>query len=194
MKRLALLAGALALAGCNLDLAGIGVCEYSRDFSDEISATGLDALLADAQEGELRIEGRSGINSVRVHGRACASDPRTADDIDFVLDRTSSSARVTTYVPDYDNARLDLTIEVPVDFDVDVYDERGDMDIRNVNSVWISDGSGDIDVRQIYYDVIVGDDGSGDIYVDDVGGDFIVERDGSGRIDYRNVRGRVQLP
>ncbi|HEX6558981.1 MAG TPA: DUF4097 family beta strand repeat-containing protein [Longimicrobiales bacterium] len=194
MKRLALLVGALALTGCDLDLAGIGMCEYSRDFSDEISASGLNALLADAQAGELRIEGRSGSNKVRVRATACASDARTADDIDFVLDYTNTSARVTSYVPGYDHARLDLVIEVPVDFDVDVYDESGDVEVRNVNSLWIDDGSGDIDARHIWYDVLVADDGSGDIYAEDLGGDFVVQRDGSGRIDYQNVRGRVQLP
>jgi len=194
MRRVALLVGALALAGCDLDLAGLGSCEYARDFSDEISASGLDALLADAQQGSLRIEGNSGSNMVRVHGRACASDARTADDIDFVLDRTSTAARVTSYVPDFDNARLDLVIEVPIDFDVDVYDESGDTEVRDVRSLWIDDGSGNIDARHIDFDVFVANDGSGDIYAEDVGGDFVVQRDYGGRVDYQNVRGRVLLP
>ncbi len=93
----------------------------------------------------------------------------------LVVQRDGAAATVTSYVPSYDDARLDLVLEVPADFDIDVYDGSGDIDIRNVYSVWI-------------------DDGSGDIYVEDLDGDFVVYRDGSGRIDYRNVRGLVQLP
>ena len=194
MKRLALLVSALAFSACDLDLSSIGGCSYSRDFSDEISATGLTDLLADAQAGSLRIEGHSGSNRVRVRAHACASNARTSDDIDFDLIHDGSTARVTSYVPGYDNARLDLVIEVPMDFFVDIYDDSGDLEVTDVDGVVMSDGSGDIDVRRIASDVIVADDGSGNIYVEDVGGDFIVQRDGSGTINYRNVRGRVQLP
>ena len=175
MKRLALLFGALTLAGCDLNLSDLGYCEYSRDFSDEISASGLSSLLADVQAGDLRIEGHSGSNHVRVHARACARSRRTSEDIDFALQRDGGAATVTSHVPSYDDARLDLVREVPAGFDIDVYDGSGDIDVRNVYSVWI-------------------DDGSGDIYVEDLDGDFVVYRDGSGRIDYRNVRGLVQLP
>lgn len=195
MKKIALL-GVLVLAGCDLDLSGlVDNCEYSRDLSDQISATGLHSLLVDSDDGDVRVEGRSGTNEVRVFARACSSDRRTLDDIEFDLIRSSNgSARIATYVPSRDDALLELDIEVPADFDVDIYDQSGDIDVENVYSVWIDDSSGHIDVFDIYGDVIVFEDGSGDIFAQDVGGDFIVERDGSGSIDYRNVHGRVRLP
>lgn len=193
MKRLACLMMVAGLAGCDLDLSGIG-CGDARSFSDEISATSLNALLVDAEEGDLRIEGRSGINEIRVRGTACSNDDRTTDEIDFELYRADGEARVITRVPGYDNARLDLVIEVPVDFDVSVFDLSGDIDIEDVYSVWIDDESGHIDIFNIEFDVVIDSDGSGNIEVEDVGGDFYVRRDGSGSIDYRNVRGRVALP
>jgi hypothetical protein len=182
-----------ALAGCDLDLSDLA-CSDARNFSDEISATSLNALLVDAEAGDLRIEGRNGINEVRVYATACSSDDWTTDDVDFQLFRSGGEARLITDVPGYDNARLDLTIEVPVDFDINVYDLSGDIDIEDVYSVWVNDGSGHIDIFRVETDVIVDDDGSGNIDVNDVGGDLIVRRDGSGSISYGNVQGRVLLP
>ncbi|MGQ0816012.1 MAG: hypothetical protein ACT4O1_16395 [Gemmatimonadota bacterium] len=193
MQRILGLMTVAALAGCDLDLSGLG-CAAERNFSDEISATTLNGLLVDAEDGELRIEGRSGINEIRVHATACSNDDRTTDDIDFQLFRSGGEARIITDVPRFDDARLDLVIEVPIDFDVSVYDTDGDIEIEDVFSVWLVDGSGHIDIRNIELDVIIDEDGSGNIDVDGVGGDFIVRRDGSGRIDYRNVQGRVDLP
>jgi hypothetical protein len=195
MKRIALL-GVLVLAGCDIDLSDlVDNCEYSRDMSDQISAAGIHSLLVDSDDGDVRVEGRNGSNEVRVFARACASNRRTLDDIEFDLIRSSNgSARVSSYVPSRDDALLELEIEVPPDFDIDIYDQAGHIDVENVYSVWLDDGSGDIDVFDIFGDVIVFEDGSGDIFAEDVGGDFIVERDGSGSIDYRNVRGRVRLP
>ena len=193
MRRIPGLLAVMALAACDLDLSSLG-CGEQREFSDEISATGLDALLVDAEEGELRIEGRTGINEVRVYATACSNDDRTTDDVDFRLYRSGGEARVITEVPGYDDARLDLVIEVPADFVADIYDTDGDIDVEDLYAVWIRDGSGHIDIRRIENDVIIDEDGSGNIDVDDVGGDFIVRYDGSGTISHRNVRGAVQLP
>lgn len=193
MRGLILLLAVTPLAACDLDLSSFD-CEESRRFSDEISATGINALLVDDLEGDLRIEGRTGINEVRVRATACSNDRRTADDIDFRLYRADGEVRLISEVPAYDRARLDLIVEVPVDFDVTVFDTDGHMDIEDVFSVWIADGSGQIDVNGIESDVTIDEDGSGDIDVRDVGGDFYVRYDGSGRIDYSNVRGYVDIP
>lgn len=194
MRRLACLIAVVGLAGCDLDLDGLGGCSDPREFSDEISATGLTALLADVEAGDLRVVGRPGINEVRVHARACSNDHRTTDDLDFQLYRSGDAAQLTAFMPTRDNARMDLTIEVPIDFAVEIYDTSGHIDVNDVYFVWINDLSGDIDIRSIETDVIIDEDGSGDIDVEDVGGDFFVGYDSSGSIRHRDVRGRVQLP
>ena len=193
MKRFIGLIAVTALTGCDLNNLGFA-CEEQRSFSDEISATGVNALLVDDLDGELRIRGRSGINEVRIRAEACADDRRTADEIDFQLYRQDGEVRIISEVPNYDAAQLDLTIEVPTDFDVGVYDTSGNIDVEDVFSVWISDGSGHIEVNGIETDVIVDEDGSGDIDVRDVGGDFFVRYDGSGSIRHSGVRGTVRLP
>jgi hypothetical protein len=186
--------GVAALAGCDVHLTDFGDCDNPRDFIDEIGASGLTALIADAEPGNLRVVGRSGINTVRVRARACASNRSTRDEIDFDLFQSDGAARLISYVPSYDYAWLDLVVEVPIDFDVDVYHQEGDLEVEDVYSVWISDTSGHIDVFDIDTDVIVDEDGSGDIDVSNIGGDLVVRYDRSGRITYRNIGGGVFLP
>lgn len=194
MKRVAWLVGVVALAGCDLNVAGLGRCDNPIEFTDQISASGLIALLVDAERGDLRVDGRSGINSVRVTARACADDRRTRDDIDFELFSSGENARLISYVPNRDDARLDLFVEVPFDFDVDIFHFAGDIEVEDVYAVWITDESGHIDVRDIETDVIIDEDGSGDIDVFNIGGDLIVRFDRSGNIRFSNIRGRVVLP
>ena len=194
MRRLAMVLGVAVLAGCDLHLTDLGDCSSPREFIDEISATGLTALIVDAEAGDLRLVGRSGFNAVRVRARACATDRRTRDDIDFDLFRADGAARLISFVPTRDRAWLDLVVEVPADFDVDVYHQAGNVEVEDVYSVWINDTSGHIDIFDIDTDVIIDEDGSGDIDVSNIGGDLIVRYDRSGRITFRNIGGGVYLP
>lgn len=182
------------LAGCDLELSGLdGACEYEREFYDETGAFDLTTLRILADAGELSIEGRSDLDEVRIHARACASDRFVVDDIDFDFFHSGSTLDIETYVPNHSRAHLDIAIEMPFDMAAEIYHGEGDVFVRDIDVVFIDDESGDIDVRRIFYDVDI-IDGSGNIDVEDVGGDLIVRADRSGRIDYRNVRGQVYLP
>lgn len=210
-KQLVWLLAVPLLAACEWDLDGLGSCNYDRDFSDAISASGISTLRVLADDGDLEIVGRSNLSQVRVRAEACSSSRRTTDDIDFFLYRDGGTIELETDVPHFDGAHLNLVIEVPQHLAVAVYHEAGDIDIRNVDFALVDDGSGHIDIRNVATDVEIYDgsghiyvydvggsveieDGSGDIEVDDVGGDLWVRSDGSGQIRYRNVRGRVDLP
>ncbi|HET9441478.1 MAG TPA: DUF4097 family beta strand repeat-containing protein [Longimicrobiales bacterium] len=210
-KHLVWLAALPLLGGCDLALGDLGGCSYEDEFSDAISASGMTTLRVLAEDGNLRIEGRPGLSQVRVYATACSSSSRTVDDIDFFLSRNGSTVELETDVPLNDNAHLDLVIEVPEDMAVAIYHEAGNIDVRDVDFVYIDDESGHIDISNILFDVEIVDgsgdidifnvdgsveieDGSGDIDVDDIGGDFTVFYDSSGSIRHRNVRGRVYLP
>jgi hypothetical protein len=202
---------ALPLFGACDALDTLGGCAVDREFSDAISASGMTTLRVLADEGDLEVVGRPGLTQVRVYATACSSSNRTVDDIDFDIFRNGSTVEVETYVPSSDNAHVNLVIEVPEDMAVVVYHDEGDIDVRNVDLVYIDDESGNINVRGVLYDVeiidqsgnigvydvdgsVEIDDGSGDIDVDDIGGDFYVRYDSSGRITHRNVRGFVDIP
>jgi len=183
----------LPVAGCDLDLTGIGFdCDFDRDLFEASSVAGADRVRVVAEAGDLRVEGVAGLNEVRVRGRACAQDARDLDDVDLVVQRSGSTVRVISLVAP-SGGRLDLIVEVPDWMLVEVDDESGDLDVANVVGVSIFDGSGDITVEDIAGDVDI-NDGSGDIRVENVLGDLRVDFDSSGRIDYRNVRGRILIP
>jgi hypothetical protein len=210
-KHLVWLLAAPLIAGCDLDVDGLGGCRYEDNFSDAISAVGMSTLRVLAGDGELRIVGRPGLTQVRVFATACSSSDRTLDDIDFQLYRNGSAVELETDVPFNDNAHLDLLIEVPEQMAAAIYHDAGDIEVSDIDYVYIDDESGNIDIRNIYFDVeildesghidivdvggtVEIDDGSGDIDVQDVGGDLIVWYDGSGALRYRNVFGQVQIP
>ncbi|HEY0306503.1 MAG TPA: hypothetical protein VGC44_16125 [Longimicrobiales bacterium] len=199
------------LAGCEWDLDGLGGCNYDRDFSDAISASGMTTLRVFADDGDLEIVGRPGLSEVRVRAEACSSSSRTVDDIDFFLFRDGSTVELETDVPQRDNAHINLIIEMPEHMAAAIYHQAGDIDVRNIEFVYIDDQSGHIVVRNVLCDVEIVDesgeiyvynvdgsvdieDGSGDIDVEDVGGDLWVRYDSSGTIRYRNVRGIVDIP
>lgn len=212
MKRqLVWLMAAPLIAGCDLNVNGLGGCRYEENFSDAVSAVGMSTLRVLAGDGDLRIEGRPGLTQVRVFATACASSDRTVDDIDFLLYRSGSTVELETDIPFSDNAHLDLVIEVPEEMAAAIYHEAGNIDVSDIDYVFIDDESGNIDIRRIYFDVEILDesghidvidvggtveieDGSGDIDVEDVGGDLIVWYDSSGSIRYRNIFGQVRLP
>lgn len=199
------------LAGCDLDFNGLGGCSYDRDYTDVVSASGMITLRVFADDGDLEVIGRRGLNEVRVRAEACASDRRTVDDVDFRLFRSGSTVELESMVPHRDNAHMNFVVEVPEDMEVVIYHEQGNIDVRNVDYVYIDDQAGHIDVRNVYFDVeiidgsghiyvnnvggsVEIDDGSGDIEVEDVGGDLWVRYDQSGSIRYRNIRGIVDIP
>ena len=199
------------LAGCDLDLSGLGSCDEEESWTESISASGITSLRVLAEAGHLRVEGRSGTNSIRVRATACANSRTTLDDTYFDLFVRGSIAELETDVPRRDNARLDLVVEVPVRLAAVIYHAEGDLEVSNVEVVFIDDEEGNIDVDNIVFDVdiedgsghiniarvggdVTIDDGSGNIDVEDVDGDLIVYYNSSGSITHRNVRGRVQLP
>jgi hypothetical protein len=210
-KHLVWLLAAPLVASCDLDVGGLGGCRYEENFSDVISAGGMSTLRVLAGDGDLRIEGRPGLTQVRVFATACSSSSRTVDDIDFLLFYNGSTVELETDIPLRDNAHLDLVIEMPEQMAAAIYHDAGNMGVRDIDYVYIEDESGNIDVRNIYFDVEIFDesghidvmdvggtveidDGSGDIDVQDVGGDLLVWYDSSGSLHYRNIFGRVQVP
>lgn len=210
-KHLVWLCALPLLGACDLEWDDLGGCSHQRDLSDAISATGMATLRVLAEDGHLRIEGRPGLNQVRVFATACSSSSRTVGDIDFQLYRNGTTVELESDVPLRDNAHLDIVVEMPEEMAAAIYHDAGDIEVFAIDYVYIDDESGNIDIRDIFFDVEIVDgsghidifnvdgsveidDGSGDIDVEDIGGDFSVYFDSSGSIRHRNVRGRILLP
>lgn len=90
------------------------------------------------------------------------------------------------------DARINLTIELPANIDVFVDDGSGPIYIQHFSGdLEIKDNSGRIILEQVVGNVKVAD-GSGRIIIEDVRGNVEI-RDGSGGIDVSRVRGDVRV-
>ena len=167
-----------------------------------VNAVGARTIRVEAGAGFLHINGRTGINEVRVSGVASASNRRLLDDIKLIAERRGDVVFIKMDVPEHDRSffdfmrgdwqqSLDLTIDVPVTIPLDVADGSGELKIKGTGPVTLSDGSGDLEVSGITGNVRI-TDGSGNIVISGVDGDVYVD-DGSGNIDASNVTGNFTV-
>jgi hypothetical protein len=201
---------ALIIPCCALAVACFPEERMVQQYDDVLPAEGLTSLHVVMGSGDLRIEGREGLDEIRVEVRVftqladCDGDAEVLDDVDVDDDWMAYWADVTVYAPaalaldvrdtngdidisDFaslvlDDENGDTTIE-RIAGDVEIEDGNGDMDLRFIDGdVVIDDGTGDIDVRDVTGTVTI-HDGSGDIHAENVG-DLEVIEDASGDIDW----------
>jgi len=187
---------------------------YSAPRNAVVDASGARSVEVEAAAGSLRVQGRPGLNQVKVTGTARSSSQQVLSRIRLIAERRGDVVFIKADMPDdddrnwNDSAVLDLVIEVPQGLNAEVSDGSGEVEITNVGSlessdgsgslsvigaagsVHITDGSGDLTIENVGGDVTV-QDGSGDIKVRNVTGSFIVESDGSGGIYATEVKGSV---
>ncbi len=107
-------------------------------------------------------------------------------------------------------ARINLSVEVPVRLDVKITDGSGPIRVREISgNLEIDDGSGNIEIETVEGEVTV-NDGSGSMVIEDILGrvwvrdgsgsveiyhieDDVVVTDGSGEITIRHIDGNVTV-
>ena len=183
-------------------------CEYEAARSVALSAADLDSVQVLSGPGSLEVVGRSGLDAIRVHGRACASSSDLLRQTELAASPEDGMARIETVIPQ--RALLDLVIEVPEGLAHRVDDSSGDAIFRNVASLDIKDGSGDLSIEGIAGDLYIDDgsgsfdvagvggtvsvvDGSNDLQIVDVQRDVLISSDGSGDIIVTDVGGDLLI-
>ena len=163
-----------------------------------MAASATDTLELKAGSGDLKVEGREGLDEVRATARACASDQDYLDELQVTLDRAGNDIILTTHYPDLSGfrfrnnvARIDLVVEIPLNMAVEIDDSSGSMEVSRTGALRIDDNSGNIDVRGINGSVRI-DDSSGSVEVEDVAGDVEIE-DRSGSINVRDIEGTLRV-
>lgn len=170
-------------------------CDYKAARRVATPAAGVTRITIIGRAGSLRVEGRNGAGEVSANGTACASSQSTLDEVKLVASRSGSDLTVEAVIPDdlvLESAALDFSVVVPANIPLRVRDGSGSTDIMNVASLDVTDGSGDLNIRQVNGNLTI-DDGSGGIDVQDVTGDVTIT-DGSGSIDVTRVGGSVSIP
>lgn len=175
-------------------------CRHEAQRSATVDARDARRLLVGAGSGSLKIEGKPGLTTVRITGRACASSAALLDEIklnarrsgdDVVVEANERKNEDGWNYRENQYARLDVVMEVPARMAAEIDDGSGSIDLSNLGAVNIEDGSGDIVADNLNGAVEI-DDGSGGIRLVDVAGSVRID-DGSGTITLRNINGAIDI-
>ena len=173
---------------------------FSREYSEtkhlELSAKNIEEFNLDCGSGFLRIKGVEGLEKIKVEAEIVVKDVRKDDVQEFINRRVTleleerggkaylKSEAGNNYTSG--SAQVNLTIEIPKKMSLFIDDGSGSMEIRNIaGDVEIDDGSGSMDVEKIAGNLKI-DDGSGSVDVWDIQGDVDVD-DGSGSITIEKI-------
>jgi hypothetical protein len=211
------LAGVLGLA---LTPAWGARCKAEAERTEAIEADGVVAVEIFALAGDLRVRGDADTTEVRADGHVCVSREDMLPATNITVRRLDDRIQVLAEMPDISGeterrwegelAMLDLDIRLPAGVAVIVHDSSGDLGVRNVASLEVTDSSGEIDIEDVAGDVLVPQDSSGGIVMSRVGavtiqvdssGDIRIEHaasvtianDTSGDIALDNVAGDVLI-
>ncbi|MET0552718.1 MAG: hypothetical protein ABW221_06755 [Vicinamibacteria bacterium] len=189
--------------------AGMWDCGQTAPREGRADAAGARSVRVIAKAGELKIRGVAGASEVTVKGTACASRESGLSEVKLVTERRGDVVYVEAVTPEWTwgSAALDLEIDLPNSIPLDVDDGSGSAEVRDVASLKIVDGSGELVIDGIRGALTV-DDGSGSLQIANVGGEVkitdgsgeivvrqagsvLITEDGSGSIQINDVRGNV---
>lgn len=191
------LAIAAVLGVVALPVAADVDCEYQEQRQAVLDVDGAKELFIDASAGFLKVIGSNNLSEVVVEGVACASRASDLADIQLETRRRGDRLVIEVDLPDFNwgwdhNVSLDLTVRVPSDLALDIEDGSGFIDLREVGTTRIRDGSGEIEVDTVFGDLTI-EDGSGEIDIRNVRGKVRIDEDGSGSIQISGVEGDVEI-
>jgi hypothetical protein len=191
--------------------------EHSAPRVGTIDAEGARLVRVTGEAGDLRVVAVDGAREVRVRGTARASRASGLDEIKLEMRRNGDELVVRAVVPSRSGRSwfggptrraLDMVVEVPASLEAAVTDGSGDLEVRGVSALDLTDGSGNVRVSDVRGPVRLTDgsgeveltgtagdvwlkDGSGEVRVRDVAGSLVVDDDGSGGLSASGVRGDV---
>jgi hypothetical protein len=168
-------------------------CDESRDLALEFDLDGVTDITVEAVAGDLDIKGVGSLSRVVAEGMACARDRYgdQIDDIQIVSERDGSTLRIIAAVPrargkDSLIGYLDMSLQVPDNLPLAVFDSSGDVEIDNTGPLRVHDSSGDLEFERINGDINVDRDSSGDLSIEGAG-NVVIEVDSSGDIEIRDA-------
>lgn len=172
-------------------------CKYSSERAANFPGP-VNKVVIQAEAGSLKVSGDGG-TGVKATGKACASSESLLGKIALESRRENDTVYLTVVISEGMRdmfsfgkySSLDLDIVVPRNAELDITDSSGDVELSDVGTTRIEDGSGDLLLKNINGSLAV-DDSSGEIRIISVAGMVQVE-DSSGGIDIEDVRGDVKI-
>lgn len=177
--------------------AGAQECKFSSERAANFPGP-VKRVVIKAEAGSLKVRGDAA-GGIKATGRACASSESLLGKITLESRRENDTVYLTVVMSEGMGDRfsftrysfLDLEVVVPRTAELDVTDSSGDVELSDVGTSRVKDGSGDLLLKNINGSLAI-DDSSGEIRVISVAGMVQVE-DTSGGIDIEDVRGDVKI-
>ncbi|MGE5675325.1 MAG: hypothetical protein ACM3XM_15855 [Mycobacterium leprae] len=199
MKRLMLflaglsLTGMLLLSGCTPNLGFTSECAFSAPRSANVEIGKATKIRVSAAAGSLQILGRPGLTAVRATGTACAQTSEGLNRIQLKTQTVGDAVEVNVEIQGVvlGSQKLDLTLEVPDNIQLQVTDPSGTATIRQIQSLFLSKGSGETDVSAVSGDVNLKNT-SGSLTVSHVLGNGVIAS-GSGTLTVRDIGGNLNI-
>jgi hypothetical protein len=174
-------------------------CSHEAQRAARIDAAGAKKVVIQTGAGDLKVRGNASQASVIVEGRACASSDELLQGSQLEGRRSGDVLYLKTVLPEISGgflgfsryARMDVSVTLPSSLPVELEDSSGDVDLQNLASTQVTDGSGDLGIRNITDDLKVIDN-SGDVEIERVSGNVSIT-DSSGDLEIEHVRGIVEV-
>jgi DUF4097 and DUF4098 domain-containing protein YvlB len=177
--------------------------DYEELRNLDLDASGIARLSIRAGAGSMDVTGVDGLDKISVKATIVVPDEDEKDALKVIdkemtlsLERENGIAQLEAQFDQGlmgfgSNAYIVLDVRVPQGMAIDINDGSGSIDVVDIfGDVTIDDGSGSIDVENVAGLKI--DDGSGSIDVEGASGDVSIV-DGSGSISVNHVQGSVTI-
>lgn len=192
-------------------------CKYEAPRNLQLDLNGVRSVQIEVHSQDLHLTGSDSSKGLTLTGRACASEQSVLDKLQVTQQRQGDQLLIdiggnggfsfSLFGNSY--ANLDVSVQLPANLPVTVRVGSGDADVKGVQQLQSSVGSGDLHVRQIAgkfstsvgsgdVDVTdigsldLGSVGSGDFKADGIKGDARIGSIGSGDVTLRNIGGSVR--
>jgi len=194
-----------------------GSCKFEAPRNLQADLAGVRSVQIDVNSHDLHLVGGTGTKGLSLVGRACASEQAALDRLTVTQQREGdqllidiggnrSGSSFNLFGDSYTS--LDVTVNLPATLPVTVRVGSGDADVRGVQELRSTVGSGDLHVHQIsgqfatsvgsgdveasdIGSLQLGSVGSGDFKANGIKGDASIGSIGSGDVTLSNVGGSV---
>ena len=175
-----------------------------------LSSEGISEMKMDCGAGFIKVKGVEGLNEIKVRADVIAGNKKgeelrefIEENVDLSLKRHGDRAVLKSRIepPNFsfsffswkkNGNRIDLTVEVPKEMNIEIKDGSGAIELKNINGdVDIDDGSGAMYVSDVKGELEI-HDGSGSMEINNVVGKTEIH-DGSGGLDIQNVKGEINI-
>lgn len=168
----------------------------------------IEELRIEAAAGDLEVQGVDDLNQIEVRAVIIIEDAGVKQrqkilNEDLVLDLRELNSKTAVLISEYNpslsgllgrsaGVRVDLQVRVPKRFTMEISDGSGDIRVRDMLA-WIrlNDGSGSLNITNISGDLFL-DDGSGDIRLENIVGNIELD-DSSGDVEAEEIAGNMRI-